>query len=544
MKPLHPTLLVLFLCWASLGAQAPPHVCGTIESPEKEIVPAQYKNGTSCYDDVSFIINDCSEVWVRTNLHFFVSDECTGLTGGRPGKRLDQKDVFQKAQEYIDEVNFYLGRIGSNIQRNQAVWGATVTEPQCVPVRFHLDEVYIHCNSARQNSITKDSDIASYIADPLYENDYNIFVSDVVIPTIPDASGFTKFNSKWAVVESFGEQNLVHEFGHSMDLRHTHRNTSNNDGCDDTPWYEWQYDVNGNGTIDFNEIRRTCWSTSSSSNGDCSIQNPHPCCSETYVNNNVMTYSAPAQSPYVAAMTPCQVNIMMETLLFDYCEMVEVVDPICPPASAHIGLLPTVDPSEDCIFTLDFTASTNYELYEYTIQKQNPDGSFSIIWTSGFQSGNAGRLIFAVGDDQNPNHVNLTLDNESVYEFRLRVSSDCSQDSYFYLIETGDCELDDQGGGGQGPAGRPGGKSTDVNAYPNPTWGSTNIEYTLDDPEAVEVYVVHGASGPLQKIYSSSGRQETGSYLLPIDESQLREGVNRVLLIVGDQTTITQIIKQ
>jgi hypothetical protein len=140
-------LLVTMSFHGSLSAQIEYTTCGVSEMPEPDNSPDPFACDFSFYD-----LGSCGLIYISVNFHFFVEDDCSGNVGAGPGLSLTQEDAFQEAQNILRRANNYNEQIGQNSQWNQAFWNAPVTTPQCVPIRYITNEIFIHCDESRKEN--------------------------------------------------------------------------------------------------------------------------------------------------------------------------------------------------------------------------------------------------------------------------------------------------------------------------------------------------------------------------------------------------------
>ncbi|WP_157500977.1 hypothetical protein [Lewinella sp. 4G2] len=478
---------------------------------------------------------------MKVNVHFFVNDDGTGLTAGNgASNQLEQRDVFQKADDLVYFANQYMEDISSNKQLNQIPWGADTTSAQCVGLRFLLDEVFIHRDS-NMDLINIGGHNDQYVGIN-YRDAYNILAVD-----IRRASGYAPRQGRYMVVRSFDQQLIVHEFGHSLLLEHTHFGNSNgDDNCFDTPWYKWEYDRYGDGSVI--DSKKTCWNVSNrdasgtdlcTPNGTTVI-NPHPCCDSSTVNNNVMTYSAAAQSGSIAALTPCQVDIAMTELLKEKCDLIAAIEPICKPVSAHIGYKPNTDFSQDCSWTFYLRGSTNETEHRISYQKLQPDGTYSPFLDSDWLPGRAREERVVVGDDPYIKHGTVRLPSNSTYIMTLTTRNNCDTDHYRVEFTTGACDVGDQDDSpNPGPF-----HTEEFQAYPNPSNGPITLEYGIASSAEIEIYVGSNATNSFELIADISGYKLAGSYHHQLDLSFLPNGAGTIVVVVDGYPFYKQFVKQ
>lgn len=503
-----------------------------------------------CDLTADFLINNCQEIFVNVNVHYFVDDACEGKTGARRvSDRLEQPDVYQRADDYIRTTNEYLAEISENNQWNQlAQFNAIPTDTQCVLLRLVLDEVHIHCETDNL-TFRNGSDDFSYMSDPIYDSGINIFIANVAGGSV---NGFATFGGTWTVVEDFSAQLNSHEIGHCLELRHTSDKTSSGisyDNCVDTPEFFWEYDQDGDGN--FESCGSQCFDDDnfdSSGNDLCVadgniVINTHPCCEDNLQDNNVMSYALAAIDLQRAAFTPCQMEIMIDDLLDTKCDLIEDINPACPPPSAFIGELPVVDYATDCNYTFYFQASTNESSHRITYQAQQPNGNFAIVSQSAWDTGTATQVRVAIGTNLNDKFAERVLLSNTTYQIVLETADNCGNvDQHVVEFTTGDCDLREDDGGGLIVI-----TDEDMDVYPNPTVGGVRLSYTTQKPANIEIYISSisndGNYAPPVLQTQESGQKGAGYYTADFSSQKLANGLNYIIIRAGDEVHLRAIVK-
>ena len=331
-----------------------------------------------CFD-ISDLIDNCTPVFIRVNIHFFLDDDCDGNLAAAPSvtENLLPNNAFALAEDLVDYANEFFENMSANTldlnyQWNSAAHNATVTSNQCIPIRYVLAGVYIHCSSDDQDVTLSESfdDFNSFAINPLTE--VNVFVSDF---TSGNGNGFADPIANEACVENFTPGLFNHELGHVFSLKHPF----DVDPCDDTWSDRWVWDRDCNGS--FETEGKSCWDEhpkypSNSQTDACDLNifcKAHPCCDWNNVSNNLMTYSAYGYNGDYSAITPCQLNMMITDISDLMCDYVAAIDPDCPPLAANIGVIPTSTEDMDCPACFYLNASDNENKYSITIM--NSSGS-------------------------------------------------------------------------------------------------------------------------------------------------------------------------
>ena len=91
------------------------------------------------------IKNNCLETYINVNVHFFVADDCSGKTGARNQQdRLEQKEVFERADNFIKAANEYLEEISENKEQIEiSKFYERLPNPTLIAIdEFLNDEIY------------------------------------------------------------------------------------------------------------------------------------------------------------------------------------------------------------------------------------------------------------------------------------------------------------------------------------------------------------------------------------------------------------------
>lgn len=538
-------LLVMMSFSDSLIAQINQQTtCGISEIPEPDNSPDPHACDFGTYD-----INNCGLIYIAVNFHFFVNDDCSGNVGAAPGLNLTQGEAFQEAESILKRANNYNERIGQNMQYNQAFWGAPVTAPQCVPIRYVTNEIFIYCDSSRKQNPGGAS--APWANSTSYPGAINTAVADIFFSSQPSVTGYTNIGARYVVVENFEGQNFHHEVGHTGTLQHTN---AANEFCDDTPRIDWEYDFNNDSIFERNSFNNPCFDSApfvTVNNVDYDQCNPDgtvvinrsPCCDMENRDNNTMVAGAlAAQQSSRAAMTPCQVGTLVTNYFTTKCDMVRAVEPACPPASAFIGVLPSVDFSQDCDFTLYFEASMEDKEYRLTYELLEGN-SYSRLFRTDWASGPATNRHYGVGRNRGQNGIDQTLLSNADYRITLETKNNCGEAAEHSIIfTTGDCDIRDDDGGGVVfiPEGN-------LRVFPNPTNQGSTLEYTVNANTEVDIYWAGmGTDGhylPLQHHSSGSGTKTPGNYSVQFTNQQLKQGVNYIIIQTADEVHMRRVAR-
>ena len=296
--------------------------------------------------DVPALMEDCIPVFINVNVHWFLEDDCGESYNIKELKDMKREQAFEYAHRLVDEANAMWINMADN-KYFQAKQAPEPSEPQCIPIQYVLRDVIVHCDKKAQNTRVGFKKFYPYVKDG--DQYMNIFISNV-----SGASGFAGGRGHMLVMENISPALLNHEMGHNFSLMHAYINERSNaqtkNGCMDVflpASINW--DGDGDGKLDSKKPKGNCWNDMAGGDknnngvGDwCEgiyKDNPHPCCSWAYQNNNLMVSSALANSPNYAAITPCQIEAMMHTINEKKLKYVEQVGG-CPPPAAVIGQFP------------------------------------------------------------------------------------------------------------------------------------------------------------------------------------------------------------
>ena len=487
-------------------------------------------------------------IYVRVNIHFFLDDNCEGTVayGNATTLDLNPENAFALAEQAINDANDFMEDISDNEPWNQAENGAEVTGPQCVPVRYVLSGVYVHCSSDAQ-LITG---FGFFDDNPgFFENqntEINLFISNLDFPifngTSPSGVGIN--SSNYAYNDNLNPGLFNHEMGHVFSLGHTFHG---NDQCDDTWGFNWEWDSDGNGTPD--QSAENCWDEKPNA-GDLNGNNiidpeedycnedffpdPHPCCEWSAQNNNVMAYGTYANNGRYAVMTPCQVERMLADLADNMCDYIEVVgDPHCPPPYANIETLPMDGLLEgDCYFCVYMEATMNDRFYNLKIEEVHPDGTSTPIipgvWRDGpvqnicsniystspkklFQPGKTYKVTLTVKNACGQEHE--ATETISIPELDIYWAA-CQEEKYFRAFVS-----------------------------PNPSIDALNINYELDLEGEIEMFILSTFDG-LNETVIETKDEEIGTYQKSLNISNYAPGVYYLIYRWNNSIYSTPFIKQ
>lgn len=437
-RPIFP-ILGLWAILQSATAQQMEYLCAW-EPPQGQASAS----GDSCLD-VQYILDNCIKVYIRLNVHYFVGDDCSG-TLQQTG--LNQETAYQNTEAMIRALNQQL-----NDNKPQKRLGGV--DPPCIPLRFVLSGVYVHCRSNAVAEFNTTLLNAEFGVDR--KGTVNFYIGH--FPNGATGVGYQKDNSGSA--SSFNLStwwtlgNLYHELGHIFGLKHSF----SVDDCDDTPIFGLSWDKNCNGIIESdingrrNERNIQCWGLLSPNVGpgapgyddgndngvnDCEEVppcTPSPCCFEENLDNNVMSYSADK-----SALTRCQLERMLRVISQSKCGLIEQIGG-CPPTKAFIDRLPRdrVDNGR-CCQCLMLEGSWEEESYEFELYEVN--GALrTLVYQTGRVQGQATRFCYKT----NAAYIGPypLLRPHTAYLAVLHTFNACSDDGYEFPFVTGseDCEV-------------------------------------------------------------------------------------------------------
>ncbi len=559
-KPISYALFNLFLSFflviEQLNAQPPFCPVG-----EEGAEPVTEPPSTECFD-VNTIFDNCPDelIYLRVNVHFFLDDNCEGQLDPSGQRPYELDEAYLAAEEYIDAANLQLGDDHYR-QWNQSPWGVSTKPKQCVPFRYTLAGVYVHCSSM---AFTYDRYQEAPQVHSTYgvnkETEFNLYI----LP-LTNASGVAGGIGGFYAVNSNLDRGLLnHEMGHNLTLEHSWID----DGIDDTPEIHYDADYNCDGDFDDNwrpqggrrEADQQCWRhlTESGANrsidydGDGIIDYPdvcyetpipcgdfdeYPCCQWKYINNNMMAYSN--YQNCCGAFTEGQILRMLNHLSQpDVCQNYIVSVSSCVPPIANIAVLSFEDDEEDCKYCIHMEHSVNEDGYQLEIFKVTSLG-LELFHSTGWLDGPA--LTYCIGEDvvKTGQYAN-GFEAGQPYLARLTVSGECSATdvteitfSLPFFSEIA-CELDDD----DEPAIEIG------NLLPNPTPGSASFDYEILKEGPLNIWLVDVLNQNNTVTIMNSQFHTPGNYQSSIDMSSYNTGTYALIFHVENQIESLTLIKQ
>lgn len=364
-------------------------LCG-MGTPPSQSQTGTPENGAPCFD-VDEVFDNCTPIYLRVNIHFFVPDNCEGQAFfadkteiGQPDEYINQAMAYSKAETLINNANAALA--------NNPIQWQTNTGGHCIPFRYVLNGVYMHCSTAGQ---TQGANFRNTL-EPFRQNpntEINIFVSDYA-GRISGAGN--AFGGTYLVVDHLEKGLLNHEVGHLLNLVHTF----DPDAFSDTPALSFYWDMDCDG---IEEYRFGCYRYISpnaqapgdqdwgdeNNNGtnDCNEAAPcpsSPCCSWDWIDNNIMGYSK-----FKDAYTNQQLMHILEHMSLAKCDFITIGGP--PPPNAFITQTASDLNSDDkCVDCLILEASYN----ETSWLLELFDASNNLVYTTGWTTGQATKVCF------------------------------------------------------------------------------------------------------------------------------------------------------
>lgn len=523
--------------------------CGNAEAV------GELTSSNDCFD-VGEVQDNCDKIWVKMNLHFFLQDDCSGnLHPTLPN--VDTSTIHTVYQKAEDLINWFNLKLQNNKQQwNQVtLWDIDTEQPaQCVPIRYALSGVYVHCNTTAKNTTGSNLSYFKNNFSVNEDSEFNAFFVEWKPTSTLDATGQADGIPGIAfTLENFSSGVFNHEFGHCTWLDHVF----NDDDCDDTPQIRFKVDFNCDNDIgdnfpgpapDYDGVGsentwRWCWSFVTSPtpmdydandtldyvdacNAPCFVQ---PCCDSLYLNNNVMAYSGYNGSD--GAFTACQITRMLNTLSGqDYCPYVVQVGGECAPPMANVHVSPDEDVSEDCSYCFQLMASMNETKYKVEILTT----SNTLIYNHGWKTGQAWQFCIA----RNPKYSNVYmygLQANTNYKFRLTLKNACDTEA----VEEYTFRLPSLPSGGCLTETAP----YEMTAfYPNPFTGSLTVEYDTEVTGNMDIYLFPSGSGS-DILLSSEYISTPGSYQEVLNTSSVPTGTYFLVLSLDGALVSTTTIK-
>jgi Pregnancy-associated plasma protein-A len=505
-------MLFLLLSTFSVQTSIAQNYCGTTSSGE-QTTPNQ--NSTPCFD-VNTIIAECTPVYLRVNFHLFVRDNCTGSFDINNYNSVPQEAAYFEANQPFqhgipERVITEMNELVANNKAQMLPGCACATTIPCVPLRFVLGDVQVHCDETFRDQQSWNT----------YQNTYGQFTEtgiNVYYSKHPDprVSGQGELDGEGVMITSPWAQLLLHEIGHNLSLNHTF----GDDGCTDTPLEGVAWDRNCSGTnVGQFETNWPCWELIPPTDPWCLgtqcpllPENKSPCCDPCNIYNNVMGYNHSQHS-----LTACQINRMLTRLANNYtCDYIAQIGGDCPPPAAVLDILPIEFSETDCRICLQGGASMNDDSYKL----EYFDYTGQLVYSSGWRNEKVGKFCVGVRSGSAPHLFNLLPNHD--YTAVLTVKSECgTEDSKILEFKTPNpkCEK------------HPGDEVEEFKINPNPSKDVFTISFQMLHSSPITVLASNLSQIEPNKILFQSENQLEGEVTLPLDASNWTVGLYDIQLI-------------
>lgn len=518
--------------------------------------------------------SNCSRVWIKVNIHFFLDDNCNGSIYPLPNIPYDMDRAYERAEQLINECNEQLAN-DTKVQWAQVERWNFGSNPgqepiqgvQCNPIRYALSGVYIHCSTTAEGISGSN---VGWFRDNFGVNvnsEYNVFMIEWIGSSTGQADGIP---GKAFTAENFSISVFNHEMGHVLDLRHTF---SSLESLTDTPDIEFEIDYNcdgdnndswTNGGITISESQRfdsRIWCKPSDCPNNLPYQPldydldgiinyqdpcnpqieelepnsslegclPQPWCNDEFHSNNIMNYSQYTQTDGV--FTSQQIDVMVNHLNVDANSYIEAVlaDDQCPPPMANIHIFPNED-VDDCAFCFQLEATMHDN--EYRIEFLTLSGA--VQYDTGWKTGPAieqciSRSIKYINEYKHGFQPN------TAYIARMTVENVCGdqavEDRMFTLPPLSGCQ-------------EPIPKITIKSLYPNPFTNNLNYEYTVERQGHLKTWLVPSTNGSSEILLNSEQVIAEGTYIRTVTPpSNITSGVYYLVLDLDGEVVGSILIK-
>ncbi len=451
-------------------------------------------------------------------------------------------------------------------QYNQAFHGATVTGIQPVIFRFILDRVFFKCDDAIRNQglSVETNRIASNFSNSETQDALNLVVVKVPFRSgLADGFADDIGNVDYVATGNYSGQNIVHEFGHAFNLFHTQRgNGVEGDECDDT----WQITsakatfrpTDASAVIRVNNYTDYCQDSAPSFDLDrdgnreglCELipgllENTHYCCDSRFRNNNCMSYGRAAQNQTESCMTPCQMRRVVNDILTNKCDLIEAVDPVCPPPAAVILALPTENLNiASCDYRFILDASMNVEEHRYRIEEETSSG-YILAFESDWEVGIPDEYTVGFGSRSVNKLVDILvpgLKEGLTYRLTLEVINDCGASDTQSVVFSGE--------GCHNPVTAAASTIWIETVFPNPVFQQATVGFTVPEVQSGETIKVVAAgvdagSGRvvLRPVKEFPASLASGCHEYVFPEKYFLPGTNYLFFQIGDKASSVKIIK-
>lgn len=490
-----------------------------------------------CFE-VESVAENVTPVYIRLRIHFFLNNDCEGslIVGPGENQNLELEDAWQIAETMVDDANAFWETIEGHLNWANLQHNLPEQNTPLFPVRYILSGVNIHCSSVDGNL---NGGFPDLYVDPATE--IQVFFGNVTYQN-EKANGYAFVGGYRLAVETSASSLLNHELGHCFGLYHSH---DQQDYCTDTWYYKWSWDKNGDGQPD--ESASKCWDNfphgedlnNNGIDGDedfCSDfyypNNPHPCCSWTNNSNNMMTHSAWAANPNIAALTECQLNRMLSSIATEKCEYIAQIGGDCPPPGAAVGVLPTVSGIMDCPTCFHLEGSDNETSYRVTLMTNTGN----IILQTSQLSGQAGKYCLKPKTVNGNTTWPYGLQAGTTYKFKLEVFNDCSStdEEIISFVLPSPCSGSSSSGPGLSGTG----------LAPNPlTGGTVTVSLDATDGGPLLIYGQHATSSTSYGLVDSRTLTSGTNTPFTLTTTSWQSGANLLFFVYAGQLWIETVIK-
>jgi len=501
-----------------------------------------------CFD-LEEIIGYCIPVYLRVNFHLFVNDDCTGaFDPNHITSALPQEAAFYEAtqpgnrgipERMIYEMNQRL----INNQPQKLDNGEYAESAPCVPLRFVLGNVKIHCNYAYRDAGNFGNFFTS--AEAAFGQQEKDGINVYYVKPDGDYSGAAHPSTSGVLIGYPDAGLTLHEIGHALNLNHSFPESAVDcpdempDGGEGVNW-----DKNCDGDIaDYQEADWPCGELLPSINGWCTGENlacpdpkpapppvfGSPCCDPNNVYNNVMGYN-----PSKNALTACQVEIMLDFLNTNglvSCDYIVQIGGSCPPPAPVLSIIPLELSVEDCSFCLQGSASMNDDHHKLEVYELI-NNSYTLVQSTSWIQGPAGKFCLpALGAQV---YGVSPLKSETQYKAILYVKNGCD------AVENAELEFSTPDFNCQPPQQGP-----RVKLVPNPaTGGTVTAELSLPGKSPVWLTSTYlGGGGGSNLLYQSS-EQNDGDTFVNFDVTSWPTGIHSISFISSYGVVNESFVKQ
>ncbi len=443
---------LIFVLFTFLSSSCLLHAQSYIPSLSNDVMPSglsasDYVPQSACFDPDD-VFDQCLQVWVRVNIHFFLDDDCEGnlAMGSCDSCNTAPENAAALAEELIQRANAFADSMSDNHPfPNELTYTGTIQPytPPCFPVRFLLKGVHIHCNSDLQE--ISGGNLEHLWVNP--ESEINIIITDIANSPFGNPTGYASYYGDYIVSEATdwaGPSVLLHEMAHIAGVRHPWDEYGSTNLSDTwNPNWAWDHDCN---PATFPIVDEACWSNEPSYNGESACDDifctDHPCCGWSMQTTNIMAYSGWAANAAYATISPGQVGVMLQNLSTILCNKIEHIGNDCPPPSAVVTALH--EKSDDgCKICFDFSASMNESSYQLAFYDMFEPGNVP-VQTTGWIHEAAGKYCIHLKTLKNgSDELAGGLIRGRTYRGRLNVRNACGAEDEvsvsFSIPASGNC---------------------------------------------------------------------------------------------------------